>query len=154
MNPVPDIRQATLSDLEAVAALFDGYRQFYGQAPDRAGATAFLRARFEHGDSTVFIAHAGGVPAGFTQLYPSFSSVSMSRIFVLNDLFVAPAFRQRGLASALLAAATAYARALGAVRLGLSTAVDNTAAQSLYEGAGWRRDDRFLAYQFAVTGRG
>ena len=40
------IRQAVLADLDAVATLFDAYRQFYGQASDEAAAKTFLQARF------------------------------------------------------------------------------------------------------------
>jgi len=70
------VRQASLTDLEALVPLFDRYRQFYGRASDLAAAREFLRARFDRGESVLFIAHEGSFPVGFTQLYPSFSSVS------------------------------------------------------------------------------
>ncbi len=144
------VRQAVLSDLEALAPLFDGYRQFYGRPSDLQAATAFLSARFNHGESVLFIAHAGIHPIGFIQLYPSFSSVSLARTFVLNDLFVDEPARRKGAASKLMAAAVDYARSLGAVRVSLSTAITNETAQSLYQSAGWKRDEQFLAYHFAI----
>ena len=58
------VRQAVLADLDALVPLFDGYRQFYGQTSDEAAARAFLRARFEHGESFVFIALDGETPVG------------------------------------------------------------------------------------------
>ena len=146
------IRQAVLADLEALAPLFDGYRQFYGQPSDISAAHAFLRARFEHGESFVFIALNGDTPVGFTQLYPSFSSVSLARIFVLNDLFVHECARRKGVASKLLSAATEFAQALGAVRVSLSTAISNESAQALYQAAGWTRDEQFLVYHFPIPG--
>lgn len=73
------VRQAVPADLEALALLFDGYRQFYGQPSDISAAHAFLRACFEHGESFVFVALDGDTPVGFTLLYPSFSSVSLAR---------------------------------------------------------------------------
>ena len=100
------VRQAVFADLEALAPLFDGYRQFYGRTPDLPAARAFLSDRFEHGESVVFIAHAAAAPVGFTQLYPSFSSVSLARTFILNDLFVVAGQRRGGVGSALLRAAT------------------------------------------------
>lgn len=151
MNPIT-VRQAVLADLDTLVPLFDGYRQFYGRASDLAAARDFLRARFEHGESVVFIAHEGETPVGFTQLYPSFSSVSLARVFVLNDLFVVAQARRRGVAARLIGAATGFARATGAVRLALSTATTNTAAQSLYQSLGWQRDEQFLVYQFAIPG--
>jgi GNAT superfamily N-acetyltransferase len=138
------IRQAVLADLDALSLLFDGYRQFYGQASDPAGARQFLLDRFQHVDSVLFIAHDGDTALGFTQLYPSFSSVSMARIYILNDLYVHAAGRRKGIGAQLLAAAAAYAKTVGAVRLALSTAHDNHSAQALYEAQGWQRDDDFF----------
>lgn len=146
------VRQAVLSDLEALALLFDSYRQFYGGASDVPAAKAFLLARLAHGESAVFIAYEGTTPVGFTQLYPSFSSLSMARIFVLNDLFVESQARRKGVASLLMSAAVAYASTLGAVSVSLSTAVTNASAQALYEGAGWKRDAQYFVYEFAVAG--
>jgi ribosomal protein S18 acetylase RimI-like enzyme len=144
------VRQAVLKDLDAVATLFDGYRQFYGQASNTAAARAFLLARFEHGQSVILLAEQGAQPLGFTQLYPSFSSVSMARVFVLNDLYVAPTARRQRVGQSLLHAAAAHAKQLGALRLSLSTAVDNASAQALYAANGWLRDEKFFAYQLAL----
>lgn len=99
------VRQAVLSDLDALVPLFDGYRQFYGRSSDLRAAREFLLARFNHGESVLFIVHEDNAPIGFTQLYPSFSSVSLARIFVLNDLFVHESARRRGVASKLISAA-------------------------------------------------
>ena len=144
------IRQAVLSDLEALVPLFDGYRQFYGRASDLSTAREFLLARFNHGESVLFIAHEGNTPVGFTQLYPSFSSVSLARVFVLNDLFVDEQARRKGVASKLMSAATDFAKSLGAVRVSLSTATSNETAQALYQSAGWKRDEQFFVYHFAI----
>lgn len=149
MNPIT-VRQAVLSDLEALAPLFDSYRQFYGRQSDVAAARAFLLARFNHGESVLFIAHAGGTPVGFTQLYPGFSSVSLARTFILNDLFVAEQARRQGVATALIAAATAFAQSVGAIRVSLSTATTNSTAQALYQSMGWTRDEQFYVYHYTI----
>lgn len=145
------VRQAVLSDLNDLVDLFDGYRQFYGKASDREAARHFLRARFEHGQSVVFLAESNGHPVGFTQLYPSFSSVSLARVFVLNDLYVDPRARRQGVAAALLSAGQAHARQLGAVRLSLTTNIENVSAQALYEASGWQRDQQFYAYHLYLN---
>ncbi|HEY8095536.1 MAG TPA: GNAT family N-acetyltransferase [Methylobacter sp.] len=144
------VRQAVISDLEVLAPLFDGYRQFYGRAGDLPAATEFLSARFNRNESVLFIAHEGNKAIGFTQLYPSFSSVSLARILVLNDLFVDEHARRKGAASKLMSAAVEYAGSGGAVRISLSTATTNEAAQRLYQSAGWQRDEQFFVYHFAV----
>jgi len=144
------VRQALLSDLDALAPLFDSYRQFYGRPSDLNAAKEFLLARFNHGESVLFIAHEDNQPVGFAQLYPSFSSVSLARIFVLNDLFVDEHARRKGVASTLMSAAVDYASSLGAIRVSLSTATTNEAAQRLYQSAGWKRDEQFFVYHVAV----
>jgi len=146
------VRQATLADLQVLAPLFDGYRQFYGRGPDVPAAESFLRERFDHGESIVFLASVASLPVGFTQLYPSFSSVSLARTFILNDLFVVPTHRRTGVGSELLRAAETHARSLGAVRVTLNTDIQNTSAQATYEAAGWKRDREFYVYHFAPQG--
>ena len=145
------VRQARLDDLDALAGLFDGYRIFYGKSSDVASARAFLAERLRLGDSVIFVAEAGGGPVGFTQLYPSFSSVGMGRTFILNDLFVGPEGRGSGVGAALVEAASDFARAAGAIRLTLSTQRDNRSAQSLYEKLGWLRDEQFCVYNLQLA---
>ncbi|MFC5438006.1 GNAT family N-acetyltransferase [Rhodanobacter umsongensis] len=146
------IRQATILDLDAVAPLFDSYRQFYGQPADLARAQDFLAERIRLHESVILLAHddEDGEWLGFTQLYPLFSSVRTVRTWLLNDLFVAAAARRRGVAKALLDAAAGHARALGAASLSLSTALDNAPAQALYESMGWERDRQFCEYSLTL----
>ena len=140
------VRQAVAADLEALAVLFDEYRQFQGQSSDRAAARSFLAERFDHGESIVFIAESEGTAVGFAQLYPSFSSTSLSRVFILNDLFVAEVVRGRRVASQLLSAIESYAWSFGASRVSLNVARTNVAAQQVYATRGWKQDDQFLMY--------
>lgn len=144
-------RQASVEDLALLVPLFDAYRVFYGKASDFALARSFLLERFQHSQSIVFIAlQPNGDAIGFTQLYPSFSSASAARTFILNDLYVVPEVRRCGVAAKLLEAATNYGRAVGAIRLSLSTAIDNHTAQALYVSQGWVRDTRFYAYSLSL----
>lgn len=142
--PPFQVVRATAEQAELVAPLFDAYRQFYGQPPDLEGARRFLAARLGLGESVVLAVVEGGRALGFTQLYPSFSSVSMRPIWILNDLFVVEGARRRGVGARLLRAARDHALKTGAARLILSTAATNTEGQALYERDGWRRDDEFL----------
>lgn len=144
------IRQATIEDLEPLVPLFDSYREFYGQTSDVHLARRFLADRFRHQESVVLVAESAGRLIGFTQLFPSFSSVSASRTYVLNDLFVVPEARRRGVAEALIGKAAELGRALGAVRLSLATGRSNEAAQKLYESLGWKKDDAFYYYSLVL----
>jgi GNAT superfamily N-acetyltransferase len=143
------IQQASLQELDALAPLFDAYRQFYKQPPAIEGARAFLRERMEKKESVVFLAMEEGKAVGFTQLYPIFSSVSMRRAWLLNDLYVEAGARGKGAASRLLEAATDLGRQTGAAWLLLETAADNRQAQSVYERNGWRREEDFY-YRYTL----
>jgi GNAT superfamily N-acetyltransferase len=144
----PRVVQVSVEQVDLAAPLFDAYRQFYGQSPDLAGARRFLAERLGRGESVIFAAVEDGRALGFTQLYPSFSSVSMGSIWILNDLFVAAEARHRGVGARLLRAARDHALHTGAVRLELATAVTNTTAQALYERDGWRKNTEFLHYEY------
>jgi GNAT superfamily N-acetyltransferase len=130
-------------DVSLIAPLFDSYRQFYGVPPDPQAAAAFIRDRLQAKESIIFLAEAGAEgarePVGFVQLFPSFSSVAACRVWVLNDLFVAPDARGHGVGRALMEAARQHAVQTGAKRLTLETMTENRAAWSLYEELGYVR---------------
>jgi len=144
------VRQAVFADIESLALLFDRYRQFYEYPGDLHGARDFLTARFNHGESILFIAEQHAESVGFAQMYPSFSSVALARSFLLNDLFVRDDCRREGVGSRLLTACVDYAGSLGAVRLTLATALGNKPAQALYAAAGWKRDEQFSVYHYII----
>ena len=134
-------RRAGLADLDRIAPLFDGYRQFYGQSSDLPRARRWLEERMSRGEAHVILAERDHQPVGFTLLYPSFSSVSTTHTLVLNDLFVAPEARRSGVGTGLLDEALDLARDLGAPRVSLETARSNETAQALYRSAGWTADE-------------
>ena len=131
------VRKANSTDLSQLSELFDGYRQFYQQSPNLTAARRFIAARLEKNESVIFVVESGGKLCGFTQLYPSFSSVSMQRLWVLNDLFVADHARKQGVAAKLMAAAKNYASETDSKGLILETDLDNLAAQKLYDKLGY-----------------
>ena len=146
------ILRASLADVSGLAPLFDAYPVFYGRPSDLEIAERFLRDRLDANESGIFFWRPSSLDslAGFTQLYPSFSSVSAGRIWILNDLFVAPETRRLGVARMLIQAAHDHARETGALRVVLSTAHTNQSAQALYESIGYVRDTEFRSYSFAI----
>lgn len=154
MHKQPDAaaRQATILDLDLLVPLFDAYRQFYRRPSDLGLARQFLHERLQHDQSIIFLAlRQNGAAVGFTQLFPSFSSASAARIFILNDLFVQPEARRTGVGAMLLSAAADFGRSAGAVRLTLSTEITNRAAQALYETEGWTRQTDFYVYNLTLS---
>lgn len=147
-----NIRRAVAGDLDTLATLFDGYRQFYQQRSDTAAARAFLSARMTGNESVLLLAEHDRAAVGFVQLYPLFSSVRMGRIWTLNDLFVSANARRRGIARDLLHAAAGFARDSGALGLQLETASDNSQAQALYRSTGWTQDGNLhFHFDFPTT---
>ncbi|WP_255248226.1 GNAT family N-acetyltransferase [Terribacillus saccharophilus] len=145
-----EITRATIKEVKQTAKLFDQYRQFYKQAHDLSGAEAYITERLEKDDSVIFLAKEGDDYVGFTQLYPTFSSIGMKRAWILNDLYVAKSARKQGVGEKLLDAAEAFARETGAGSIALSTAPDNEKAQRLYERKGYERDQQFYHYEFTL----
>ena len=134
-----------------VAPLFDAYRCWYGRKSDPAGARSFIRKRLTSNESEMFFARRSGRAVAFAQLYPVFSSVSMGRVWGLNDLYVTEPVRHEGVGTILLETAAEFARALGAVRIQLKTKHDNTVAQAACEALGWKQDSKFRHYSLNVS---
>ena len=147
----PNIRRATVEDVDTIAPLFNHYRMFYHQPSDPALAHRFIGERLQRAESVIFIAEVSGKTVGLTQLFPSFSSVRAGRAFVLNDLYVDIAARRLGVARALLQAATDFARADGAIRLELETDPDNRSAQALYRHMGWEPYEGTLRFRLSLA---
>lgn len=139
------IIKATLADLHSIAPLFDAYRVFYEQKTDLAGATKFLEERITKNQSELFLALTDEKPSGFVQLYPSFSSVSMQPVYILNDLYVDDYFRKKGIGTQLLIRAKEHCKVFGYKGLLLETATDNP-AKKLYEALGWQKDTACFHY--------
>jgi GNAT superfamily N-acetyltransferase len=146
------VRQAGPADVDAVAPLFDAYRQFYHQPSDPALARAFVAERIARSESVIFLAERDGQTVGFVQLYPLFSSTAARprRLWLLNDLFVSPSARGGGVARALMDRARRLGEDTGAAGLELATARTNIPAQRLYESLGWRQDELFLRYELGL----
>lgn len=94
-----------------------------------------------------------GTAVGFATVYWSWQTLSAARLGVMNDLFVAPDARGRGVAEALIAACRDACAALGASTLVWQTALDNTRAQAVYDRVGGRRS-QWLDYSLDVETQG
>jgi ribosomal protein S18 acetylase RimI-like enzyme len=146
-----EIFQATIEDLEGVSNLFNLYRIFYQQESDLESAKTYIKGRIENKESVLFVVKDKQNYVGFTQLYPAFSSISLKRAWILNDLYVDKKARKQGVGELLLHKAKEYAIETGAKSLSLSTAPDNHSAQRLYEKNGYKRDDHFYHYELDLS---
>lgn len=141
---------ASSANIAQLFPLFDAYRVFYNQISNPEASKKFLKERFVKKDSAIFLClDASKRGLGFTQLYPSFSSVSMQRTYILNDLFVAADARKKGIGEALMEFAKEYAKSNGSKGLTLETDIDNP-AQKLYKKLGWKKDTHVNHYTWEV----
>lgn len=148
MNDSITVTQATIEDLDEVAYLFDLYRIFYGQQTDIEGAKKFLFDRFEHQESLIYLARdkTSQEAVGFFQLYPSFSSVTMQRLWILNDLYVKETHRNKKVGKTLLDTAKRFAEITKSKGLYIATQTTNLKAQRTYQANGYVKDDEFYHY--------
>ncbi|MEM6264306.1 MAG: GNAT family N-acetyltransferase [Bacteroidota bacterium] len=140
------IRKATQDDLPGLARLFDAYRVFYRKESDLEAASDFLSQRMKNNDSVVYVAESDQELAGFVQLYPLFSSTRMQRLWLLNDLFVSPDFRGKGISVQLIDQAKELARQTNAAGLTLETEKSNVIGNQLYPRTGFDADDAHTCY--------
>jgi len=138
------VRRAKKKDIEQLSVLFDKYRIFYKQQSDVSNAKSFLKKRMKRKESVIFVAEERNELIGFTQLFPIFSSVSMQRTWLLNDLFVNEKARGIGAGTALLNAAKKFGAETKSKWLLLQTASDNFIAQEVYEKNGWAKETDYF----------
>jgi ribosomal protein S18 acetylase RimI-like enzyme len=144
------IISATEEHLNALVPLVDAYRQFYQQPSDLQGARVFIEEHLKNKTSVIFIAQDTDTNsyAGFTQLFSCYTTIGLGHCYILNDLYVDPSFRQRGIGEALLKHAISFGKEQKAKKLSLRTETTNHTAQRLYERVGWIRDEQFYTYKF------
>ncbi|WP_426671499.1 GNAT family N-acetyltransferase [Mucilaginibacter sp. McL0603] len=152
-----EIKRISLTEASLVTGLFDKYRVFYKKQSDIALAESFIKDRLEKNESIIFVAleteNGQTVPVGFTQLYPQYSSVSATKNWILNDLYVDNSHRKQGIGEALIKTAMDFAKAEGATFVQLETAIDNYIAQSLYKAIGFKKQEPesgYLVYRVRV----
>jgi ribosomal protein S18 acetylase RimI-like enzyme len=150
------IQLASSRDIGEVVRLYNAYRAFYGEEPDEKRAFTFVRDRVamasaqpagQFSVAVYFLAWtdsaSGRKAVGFMHLIPSTNTLAMRPIWFLEDLYVDPSVRRKGIATSFLRYAEEFARSTGAERLTLATAHDNLAAQGLYRKLGYIREEHF-----------
>jgi len=105
-----------------------------------------LRERLANDQSVIFIVYDDSRAVGFTQLYHLFSSVNMAGVWLLNDLFVDPAYRGKKIGKQLLEAAQNHCTATRAKGVSLETEQTNVVGNKLYPIMGFERDTKHNFY--------
>jgi GNAT superfamily N-acetyltransferase len=130
-------------DLRDLLPLMRAYSEFYGSPPDEERLSGVARMLIEQPHEGVqFIARGeDGAALGFATVYMTWETLDAGRLAVMNDLFVAPQARGRGVGAALIEECRRFAADRRAGKLAWQTAPDNQVAQRLYERVGATRED-------------
>lgn len=135
------IRRGHIDDIESIAQLFDDYRVWYRKDSDIEQAISFLTDRLNYNESVIYVADLDGTLAGFTQLYPIFSSTRMKRMWLLNDLYVNENHRQQGIAKALIEKAKKLSNQTLSAGILLETEQSNEIGNHLYPSLGFKKEE-------------
>jgi ribosomal protein S18 acetylase RimI-like enzyme len=146
------IRKASVEDLDQLTPLFDKYLIFYKKKSNFEKHKSFLKERIEKNEAVIFIAFDEKTEKaiGFALIYPTFSSILLSKILILNDLYVDSTVRKNGVGEKLILETVVLAKELNANLLRLRTAKNNVIAQGLYHKMGFVRDEFLHSYDLTV----
>ena len=131
-------------DLADLLPLMRGYADFYGVSPTDGQLLSLSRALIADParEGVQFIARdSSGVAIGFATVFWLWSTLSATRVGLMNDLFVAASARGRGAAEALIERCRRACLERGASRLTWQTAKDNARAQAVYDRIGGTREE-------------
>lgn len=144
------IRKGTINDIDELVLLFDDYRVFYEMPSDIESARTFISNRISQNESEIFVAEFENKLVGFVQLYPLFSSTRMKKLWLLNDLFVNPNYRNKGISIALIEEAKKLCINTKACGMMLETAKSNIVGNNLYPKTGFELDKDHNYYEWSV----
>ena len=144
-----EFREARIEDIEQLSKLFHTYRQLsvsMDSTATESESSDWIASRLNDGSGVFLLAISKEQVFGFVTLYQGFSSVSLKKYWVLNDLYVSTSARGTGLGRALMEFAEAYAKSTNAKGIELETSLDNVVAQSLYEDLGYLENTKYKQY--------
>ena len=144
-----EYRKTLLSDLDLITELFNDYRVFYNQKSNLKESKRFLKERILNADSEIFVCEDSDKKLiGFVQLYPIFSSTRMQKLWLLNDLFVNPNYRGKGISIHLINCAKNLSRNTNSAGLILETSKSNVIGNKLYPHTGFELDKEHNYYSW------
>lgn len=139
------LRRASAADLDALIPLVRAYHVFEGIASDADALTAALMPLLQ-GDNVGqihFIAH-DGERVGYVALCFGYSIEFGGRDAFIDELFIVPSHRSRGIGRTAMTLLLGMAPALNVRAMHLEVQPANEAARRLYETLGFEARDRYL----------
>ena len=145
-----EVRPAAEGEIEELLPLMRAYCDFYESSPPDEGLIEVARTLInDPSQGAMFIARAGGRAVGYATVDWKWSMLKAARIGYLEDLFVDPDNRGRGIADALIQACADRCRELGMPAMEWLTAPDNKRAQNVYDRTG-ATPETFVEYDLEL----
>jgi len=146
------IRDARLGDADAILALLFEFAQFERLTEKFRLTREHIARDFIGRERRVQcdVAEWDGAIAGVMIWYRSYATFAASPGFYLEDLFVRPEFRRRGIGKALLERLARYAAEEGADRIDWCVLHWNRAAVEFYENLGARQISDWQIYRLSA----
>lgn len=141
-----NIVKLNAKDVERIVPLFDEYRVYFGQQSDIQSAQKFLYDKLLNNESTIFVAEDNGKVIGFLQLYTMLSSMNMSELLIINDLYLTTEARGKRIGEQLMHQAFDYGKENGYDSIYLETEKSNTGGNKLYKKLGMQIDHEHYYY--------
>lgn len=141
-----NIKRSNINDLNRLAEVFDTYRQHFKQPSELEQVKAFLKARMSNDEAIVYLVETGEEINGFVVLYPSFSSIGLSPIWILNDFYLYSGSNKRQMAKQLLDKISEDCQEAGAIRIEVTTRKENHRLHKLYKEYGFEKDYKYDYY--------
>lgn len=134
-----EIRQASSTDIPQLCVLLNSlFTQEAEFSPDTERQAIGLGAIIEgDGIGDILVAVEADEIIGMVNLLYTISTALGSRVAILEDMIIAPAFRGLGMGSLLLEQAIDFAKNKGCKRITLLTDSDNERAQQFYQKHGF-----------------
>ncbi|HEV2789683.1 MAG TPA: GNAT family N-acetyltransferase [Solirubrobacterales bacterium] len=135
-RPEIQVRRAGVEDAPAIARLLHDFNlEFEEPSPGVEALTATCRRLLEADEITVLLAGDGSDGLALLRFRPALWTEGLEAY--LQELYVVPGLRGRGIGRALLEAAIELSREKGAAGIDLNTGETDTAARDLYESMGF-----------------
>ncbi|MFL5900469.1 MAG: GNAT family N-acetyltransferase [Solirubrobacterales bacterium] len=137
--------------IDELLPLIAAYQRFYEveKIDDERNRAFFSRFLAPSEDGMLLGAWRDGELLGYACLYWHFTSLIPAETVLMNDLYVDPAARGKGVGRALIEASATVARERGAHHLEWVTAPDNETAQRLYGSTGAERSS-WIEYELPL----
>lgn len=141
-----EIKLCNINDLDRLVPLFDSYRQHFKQASDPEAIKQYLQQRIEADEAIIYLAQSQEDLHGFVVLYPSFSSIGLAPIWILNDFYLKSGNQKRLMAKELLDRIGADCKEQGGIRIEVNTRKENHKLHKLYKDYGFEKDYKYDYY--------